>query len=248
MNAPGAANAYDPFAQVYDRHWGWFSQNSLEVLSVLLLPRLQHGARVLDLCCGAGHVTGRLAELGLDVVGLDGSREMLIYALRNAPGVPFLQADARLFGLRQSFDAVVSTFDSLNHVLTSSELDAVFMSVRTCLRPGGTFLFDLNTHEGYLKHWGGSTLIPGDGYTVSTWSSYDPGRRIGMFRAEIRVGIGSDERTQMVELWQKHHQDRRVRAGLKSAGFQRIEVYGSEDGGLVQGHLEQAERVFYLCR
>jgi SAM-dependent methyltransferase len=171
---------------------------------------------------------------------------MLRHALHNAPGVPVLQADARLFGLLQEFDAVVSTFDSLNHVLTSSDLDAVFASVRLCLRPGGIFLFDLNTHEGYLRHWGGSTIITGDGHTVSTWSNYDSGRRIGVFRAEIRVG--SDEHRQTVELWQKHHQDRRVRAGLKSAGFQRIEVYGMEDGGLVQGHLDQAERVFYLCR
>ena len=57
-----------------------------------------------------------------------------------------------------------------------------------------------------------------------------------------------DEPTHTVELWQKHHPDRRVRAGLKSAGFQHIETYGLEDGALVQGHLDQAERVFYLCR
>ena len=183
MNFPGAADAYDPFAHVYDEHWGWFSQNSLEALSVLLFPRLESGARILDLCCGGGHLTGKLSALGLDIVGLDGSREMLDHALHNAPGVPVIQADARMFGLRPAFDAVVSTFDSLNHILTSSDLDAVFTSVRSCLRSGGIFLFDLNTHEGYLQHWGGSTLIPGDSYTVWTLSSYDPGRRIGVFRA-----------------------------------------------------------------
>jgi len=248
VDTPGAANSYDSFAHIYDEHWGWFSQNSLEALSVLLLPRLHSGARVLDLCCGAGHLTARLASLGLDLTGLDGSREMLGYALRNAPGVPLLQADARMFGLRQVFDAVVSTFDSLNHVLASGELDAVFASVRSCLLPGGIFVFDLNTHLGYLEHWGGTTLIPGDGYSVSTWSSYDPGRRIGVFRAEIRVGSGDSERAKTVELWQRHHSDRRVRAGLKSAGFQHVEAYGVEDGALLQGHLDQSERVFYLCR
>ena len=247
MSGLGAADAYDPFARAYDEHWGWFSQNSLESLSVLLLPRLEQGARILDLCCGAGHLTGKLAALGLDVVGLDGSRQMLGYALHNAPGVPLLQADARRFGLRCVFDVAVSTFDSLNHILTSGELDSVFTSVRSCLRPGGIFLFDLNTHQGYLQHWGGSTLITGDRYTVSTWSSYDPGRRIGVFRAEIRPSGESSEHVETVELWQKHHSDRRVRAGLKSAGFSHIETYGLEDGALVQGHLMQAERIFYLC-
>jgi len=247
MNIPGAADAYDSFARAYDEHWGDFSQNSLEALSVMLLPRLERGARVLDLCCGAGHLTGRLAQRGLDMVGLDGSRQMLGHALLNAPGVPLIHADARLFGLRPVFDAAVSTFDSLNHILSSGELDSVFVSVHSCLRPGGIFLFDLNTHEGYLQHWGGSTLIPGDRYTVSTWSSYDAGRRIGVFRAEIRSAEEAGSPVETVELWQKHHSDRRVRAGLKAAGFSHIETYGLEEGALTQGQLAHAERIYYLC-
>jgi len=246
MSTPGSADAYDAFADVYNQHWGSYSQNSIEALSVLLLPRIDVGARVLDLCCGAGHVTGALSERGIEIVGLDGSRQMLSHARSNAPGVPVVQADARAFGLRCCFDAVISTFDSLNHILTSSELDDVFASVRACLKQGGVFVFDLNTHEGYLRHWGGSSMITDRGYSVSTFSSYDPGRRVGVFRAEVWP-LDVEEQTALTfELWQRHHSDRRVRKGLKAAGFHRVEAYGVEDGALVQGHIGHADRVFYV--
>jgi ubiquinone/menaquinone biosynthesis C-methylase UbiE len=41
----------------------------------LLAPR--PGERVLDLGCGTGHLTARIAEAGADVVGIDASAEMV---------------------------------------------------------------------------------------------------------------------------------------------------------------------------
>ena len=41
----------------------------------LLAPR--PGERVLDLGCGTGHLTARIAETGADVVGIDASAEMV---------------------------------------------------------------------------------------------------------------------------------------------------------------------------
>jgi 2-polyprenyl-3-methyl-5-hydroxy-6-metoxy-1,4-benzoquinol methylase len=41
----------------------------------LIAPR--PGERVLDLGCGTGHLTARIAEAGADVVGIDASAEMV---------------------------------------------------------------------------------------------------------------------------------------------------------------------------
>src|SRR5437764_6296435 len=121
---------YDPFAWLYTTYWGEeFHKQSLAVLDRLMLRRLPRGAAVLDLCCGDGRMSQQLVRRGFAVVGLDGSEQMLSYARHRAPRAEFILADARQFCLSKRFDAVVSTFDSLNHVRDLTELAAVFRNV-----------------------------------------------------------------------------------------------------------------------
>jgi trans-aconitate methyltransferase len=56
----------------------------------------------------------------------DSSAGMLAIARTRAPDARFVQADARSLELPDRFDAAVSVFDSLNHIVTVEELRAVF--------------------------------------------------------------------------------------------------------------------------
>ena len=112
-------SAYDPFAWLYNKHWGnSFLPVVLPVLDNLVLTKIPKNARILDLCCGTGQMAQKLTVLGYRVTGLDGSLEMLNYSRQNAPGVEFLQADARSFRLPYKYNAVISVFDSLNHIIS----------------------------------------------------------------------------------------------------------------------------------
>ena len=64
--------------------------------------------RVLDLGCGPGFDAADLTRLGLEVIGLDVTRAMLVIACRdNAPSMRGLQADSRSLPFRDgSLDAV----------------------------------------------------------------------------------------------------------------------------------------------
>ena len=87
------AVAYDRFAWLYDRHWGRdFTRWGLPVLDQLLLRDLPVGARLLDLCCGTGHLAQALTERGYRVTEVDASAAMLRFARQNAP------ASVRTFG------------------------------------------------------------------------------------------------------------------------------------------------------
>jgi ubiquinone/menaquinone biosynthesis C-methylase UbiE len=69
-------------------------------------------SRVLDVGCGTGQLTARVAaELAPEtVVGCDFSRGMLREAVRRSPGLPCVRADAMRLPFRdESFDAVLST-------------------------------------------------------------------------------------------------------------------------------------------
>lgn len=117
---------YDAFAWTYNRYWGRDAvQRFLPVLEKLVLPHLPPDAHVLDLCCGTGQLAQALAERGYQVTGIDGSEEMIRFARINAPNVDFIIEDARQFHLPGTYHAVISTYDSLNHVTSLEELTQV---------------------------------------------------------------------------------------------------------------------------
>src|SRR5690242_8409807 len=141
---------YDPFAWLYHRYWGHeFHEQAMPALEKLILRRLPRRAAILDVCCGDGRIARELTRRGYRVTGLDGSEQMLSYAKQRAPKAELLLLDARSFQMPARFDAAISTFDSLNHVLKVSDLAAVFRNVFASLKPGGCFAFDLNREEAY---------------------------------------------------------------------------------------------------
>src|SRR5437868_4390317 len=76
---------YDRFASIYDRYFGTYARRVVPALERLLLGSLPGKARILDVCCGTGQLATALTERGFIVTGIDGSREMLRLAQRNAP-------------------------------------------------------------------------------------------------------------------------------------------------------------------
>src|ERR1043166_3636591 len=110
--------AYDDFAWFYNRYWNEeFHGAAFPILERIWLERLPPRANVLDICCGTGYLAGLLTGRGCRVTGIDVSAEMISYARGNVPGAEFHVADVTTFEPRGSFDAAVSTFDSLNHII-----------------------------------------------------------------------------------------------------------------------------------
>jgi SAM-dependent methyltransferase len=117
------------------------------------IPVLDHYGctRVLDLGCGTGGDCLVLARRGLDVTGIDYSHEAVMRAQEKAReenlSVVFLQADmtqALPFPSGQ-FDAVMSNvaFHSFPDLL----LRSILKEITRILRPGGLFLFHVNSLE-----------------------------------------------------------------------------------------------------
>ena len=141
---------YQAIARVYDRlnaeidYTAW--ADFLERCFDRFLPTRPE--LVLDLACGTGSMTLALASRGYDMIGVDGSAEMLSEAYSRAteqPGILFLQQDMRTFELYGTVGAVTCCLDSLNYLLCTDDLDACFACVHNYLDPNGLFLFDMNT-------------------------------------------------------------------------------------------------------
>ncbi len=90
---------------LYDSKHAFVFEYGEELVRVLAPQR---GERILDVGCGTGHLTKRIAESGANVIGLDSSDEMIATARANYPDIEFRLADASDFKFAESFDAVFS--------------------------------------------------------------------------------------------------------------------------------------------
>jgi SAM-dependent methyltransferase len=225
MQAAPRYEVYDQFAWFYARGWGQdFHAQARGLLENHVFPRLRAAARVLDLCCGSGDLSRELLAHGYQVTGLDGSPEMLRYARQRVPRTEFLLEDARSFACEARFDAVLSTYDSLNHILSLEELEAVFANVFRALVPGGLFFFDLNMEEAFATNWHWHYATVEEDTVGVTRTSYDPAAKTGradvtLFRLEEGVWRRSD-----VVVLERCYEREEVTGGLARAGFVEVQA------------------------
>ena len=179
---------------------------------------------------------------GYAVTGLDGSEELLRFAREHAPGATFMLADARAFTLTSSQDAVVSVFDSLNHMMSAVELGQVFQCAHAALRQGGYFWFDLNREYKYRTTWSGESSIVEDDQVCVVRARYDPASKVASFDATIFEKDEGWERAD-VSLFQTWYPESDVCAALESTGFGEIELSYSRPGAP-----EESDKVHYLSK
>ena len=168
--------AYTSFAYVYDTFmdnvpYGEWARHIREKLC-------EHGVTdgiVLDLGCGTGTMTERLAGYGYDMIGVDNSEEMLELAMEKKTesgyDILYLLQDMRGFELYGTVRAVVSVCDSVNYITEPDELEEVFRLVNNYLDPKGIFLFDFNTVHKYRDVIGDSTIAEDRGVCSFIWDN-----------------------------------------------------------------------------
>ena len=107
-----------------------YGESLLELLSV------QPGEHILDVGCGTGQLTAKIASSGATVVGIDADEKMVEKAKANYPHLQFLVANAQDFLLNSSFDAVFS--NATLHWI--KEPDKAIRCISQALKPGGRFV------------------------------------------------------------------------------------------------------------
>lgn len=101
----------------------------------------QAGERILDLGCGDGQLTLRVAATGASVVGVDNSPAMVAAARGRSVAAEVGSAEALPFASK-SFDAVFSNA-ALHWV---RDQDAMMGQVHRVLKPGGRFVAEMGGH------------------------------------------------------------------------------------------------------
>ena len=169
--------AYTSFAEVYDTFMDNVPYEEwAEYLAELLREYDIEDGLVLDLGCGTGSLTEILATKGYDMIGADGSAEMLEIAMekkaQSGHDILYLLQDMREFELYGTVRAVVSVCDCVNYITDEKELEQVFRLVNNYLDPVGIFIFDFNTEYKYKEILGEQTIAEDREDCSFIWDNY----------------------------------------------------------------------------
>jgi SAM-dependent methyltransferase len=247
MPRPKAKPAdYDAFAWFYSRYWNEeFHSLALPILERIWLSHVPLGARILDLCCGTGYLAAILLERGYSVTGVDASPEMIRFARQHALDAEFHVADAGSFRLASQHDAAVSTFDSLNHILTLDDLAAVFRNTAAALKPGAPFAFDMLLDEAYQTHWGESFALVRDDHVLTiTGTGFDFRSRVAQCRVTMFRQLDGAWRRSDAVVRERCYTTAEIDAALSGSGFGHTNCYDARDLGM--GGELGAGRTFFL--
>ncbi len=249
MGMVSGASSYDEIAGMYHALWAdWYLPAAMPALERLFFGNIPAPARVLDLCCGSGHVTKELVKRGYSVTGVDNSAELIALARRELPDVDLRVQDARNLDLEARYDAVLSTFDSLNHILSLEGLRRVFEGAHRVLKAGGPFVFDMNLDEAYsmdLREWAVDVKEQSVGMVRG---KYDAAARRAFTELIWFVKTGTDS------LWRQHRSVVEQRCypleeillALNGAGFRQVEAIPAKQAGVTSDL--GFGRVFFVAR
>ena len=170
-------SGYDALARVYEilnndidySAWADFFEKCFKKY----LP--EKPSLMLDLACGTGTMTRELAKRGYDMIGIDGSPEMLSEAFSKNDGehsILYLNQDMREFELYGTVGAVSCCLDSINYLLSESDVKKTFSLVHNYLDPDGLFMFDVNSPYKFEKIYGDNAYILEDDGVYCGWQNF----------------------------------------------------------------------------
>jgi SAM-dependent methyltransferase len=211
------------------RFWRAASEPSADAdaQAVAALLDLPAGARVLDAPCGAGRIAVRLAERGLDVLGLDISGEEVEegrrVAAERANSARFEEGDLRALP-PEGFDAVVCWGNSFGYLPHGGTVEHL-ASARRALCDGGRLVLETMTAaESLLPAFRAEIEYEAGGVTMTARQEYDPrhSRLLGDF--EFADGRGHTESAAVIHYVYTVGEVVRL---LEGAGFRVDELLGN---------------------
>lgn len=244
--------SYQSFAQVYDTFMDNIDYDGWSAYLIGLLR--EYGicdGLVLELGCGTGSMTERLAMAGYDMIGSDLSPDMLEIAMekKDASGlnILYLLQDMREFELYGTVRAIVSVCDPMNYILEEEDLLQVFRLVNNYLDPGGMFIFDLNTTKKY-RDMGETTIAENREEASFIWENYfDEEEKINEYDLTLFI---RDEEDGRFDRFEEFHEQRaysltEIGELIRESGMELIAMY---DAFTHEPATEECERVYVIAR
>lgn len=239
MVAEHLSDAHDRASRrpkVVDRHVSWIHEAVLQ----------ERASRVLDLCCGPGLYTNRLAELGHSCRGIDYSPASIEHALGEAAqgglDCSYDLADVRQADFGEDNDLIMLIFGEFNVFRPPEAADIVLRSFEA-LRPGGALLLEPHTLEAVKEigesgtSWftSGSGLFSDSPHVVLKEGFWNAQSQTAVVRYFV---VGTDGSVERLSVTYQGYSSVEYLSLLRDAGFASADVIeslaGAGDGSQVE--------------
>lgn len=244
--------SYGRFAHVYD-----FLMSEVPYdkwINLFISKKEQYninGLKVLDVACGTGEFSVRLAQKGYTVTGVDLSDEMLVIAKEKADqsgvSIPFYQQNMIELETGEQFDSIVIFCDSLNYLHTESDVQSTFQRVYEQLKPGGLFMFDVHSVFKMEHVFAGQTFADVQDEVSYIWNAFE-GPEPYSVEHELTFFVKEEEANQYDRFDEDHYQRtydmQKYVAWLEEAGFTVKEILADLED---QEPAEDSERILFVA-
>lgn len=198
---------------------------------------VQPGEAWLDMGCGPGLYTSRLAQRGLIVTGVDYSQRSIAYATdyakeHNLP-ITYRYQDYLMLEDSASYDAISLIYGDFCP-LSPEQRAKLLANVRCALKPNGRFVFDVTTPRLRQKHG-----TPTNWYAATKGGFWKPGPYLGLDRGfaypddiflDQYITLEPDGTLTVFRNWFQDYTPQRITDELHENGFEVVALWGDLTG------------------
>ena len=202
----------------------------------------------LDIACGTGNVTVRIAKHFKNIYGVDLSEDMLREAFDKLKSErikgKIICQDMTELSLNRKFDLITSVLDSTNYVTDIEGLKNYFKGVYEHLKDDGLFIFDVNSYYKLSEILGNNIYTYSEEDVFYTWENVFEDDLLSMF---LTFFVKKGE---LYERFEEEHLERAYKESqlesiLEELDFKLINKFDGYSNDNVQAN---SERIVYVVK
>ena len=202
----------------------------------------------LDVACGTGNVTVRLAKHFKDIYAVDLSEDMLREAFNklkeNRIKGKIICQDMTEMQLNRKFDLITSVLDSTNYITDEDDLEKYFSSVKEHLKDDGIFIFDVNSYYKLSEILGNNIYTYSEEDVFYTWENVFEDDMVSMFLTFF-VKQGELYERFEEEHFERAYKEEELESALSNCGLKIINKFDGYSNNKVQAN---SERIVYVVK
>lgn len=202
----------------------------------------------LDVACGTGNVTVRLAKHFKDIYAVDLSEDMLREAFNklkeNRIKGKIICQDMTEMQLNRKFDLITSVLDSTNYITYEDDLEKYFSSVKEHLKDDGIFIFDVNSYYKLSEILGNNIYTYSEEDVFYTWENVFEDDMVSMFLTFF-VKQGELYERFEEEHFERAYKEEELESALSNCGLKVINKFDGYSNNKVQAN---SERIVYVVK